>query len=185
MACRSSHVSDRDPTDAPATHVVAGPFYRCVGRRHDPLSAEGARLNGGRYNRVGDPTVYLADDPMLAVQEHLHRGSAFDVPRFNPRLLVTIEVSLANVLDLTDARTRGLLGVTLDDLVGRGSEASLEQTRAIGDQARAEGLEGVLAPSAWDPCHANLAVFPENRRTASVLSVIETDDCFDSRKPTD
>ena len=171
-------MAGRDPIDVPAVHTVRGLFYRCVSRKRDPLSPEGARLRGGRYNRAGDTALYLADDPLLAVEESLQRALEFDVPRFNPRLLVTTEVSFAAILDLMDPRTRELLGVTVNDLVARGSDGALELTRAIGEQARAEGLEGVLAPSACSHGRANLVIFPENRRAASQLSVVGMDDHF-------
>ena len=119
-------MAGRDPIDVPAVHTVRGLFYRCVSRKRDPLSPEGARLRGGRYNRAGDTALYLADDPLLAVEESLQRALEFDVPRFNPRLLVTTEVSFAAIPDLLDPRTREALGVTFDDLVARGSDVALE-----------------------------------------------------------
>jgi len=50
----------------PSVRPVEGLFYRCVSRKRDPLNAEGARLRGGRYNRPGEPALYLAEDAQAA-----------------------------------------------------------------------------------------------------------------------
>lgn len=166
-----------------AAHVTSktAAFYRCVSRKRDPLSGEGARLNGGRYNEVGETALYLASDPLLAVEEHLQLGRQFEVPHFNPRLLVTVEVELEAIVDLTNPDTQSALGVAHEDLVAVGSARSLQVTRSIARAVREAGLEGLIAPSAMNPEKTNLVLFAENRRAASRIEDMDMDDRFDER----
>lgn len=65
------------------------------------LSGEGARLNGGRWNTVGQPLVYTSSSMELALLEttvHFDGTPSFDLP---PYILVTIDLpdSLVAYLD--------------------------------------------------------------------------------------
>lgn len=166
-----------------AVRPLLGTFYRCVSRKRDPLSAEGARLRGGRYNRIGEAALYLADDPRLAVEEHLQLGREFEVLRFNPRLLVSVEVQLESVLDVTDESTRESLGVTLDDLVAKRGTTDELISQELGTEARRAGLEALLVPSTCLEGRSNLVIFPENRRAASRLEVVGMDDYLGETAP--
>lgn len=153
-------------------------FARCVSRKRDPLSTEGSRLYGGRFNRVGRPALYLAGSPAVAVAERLQLGEALlEFQRFNPCLLVSVEVKLQEVLDLTLTANRRAMGITLDDL-RRPWRASSQPTASqmLGEFVREEGLEGILYPSVIETKNVCLAVFQENRRAASSIQVIGLDD---------
>jgi RES domain-containing protein len=160
------------------TRPIHEVFSRCVGRKRDPLSTDGSRLYGGRFNLPGVPALYLAGAPAVAVAERLQLGEALlEFQRFNPCLLVSVDVELQEVLDLTDRANRRKVGVTLVDLRADWRGA-IEPTRTqeLGQCAREEGLEGVLYPSVLEPETVCLVVFPENRRGASRVEVVGLDD---------
>ena len=77
-------------------------LWRIASALHPVWSAEGARLNGGRWNQPGTPAIYAATSYASAVLEILVHGNVGRVPRgFR---YVTIDVS-------DDARIdRGSLG---------------------------------------------------------------------------
>ena len=54
--------------------------WRIARERYDPLSGEGARLYGGRWNSPGRPVVYAAGHSALAVLEALVWTDPEDVP---------------------------------------------------------------------------------------------------------
>jgi len=60
------------------------------------------------------------------------------------RVEFTREVQLNNVLDLTNPSVRTQLGIDYHDIAGN----SYEKTKQIGTWARANGYDGILAPSA-------------------------------------
>jgi len=157
--------------------AVAGGFARCVSRKRDPLSAEGARMHGGRFNPKGVPALYLAGSPAVAVAEALELATVFEIASFNPRLVVFLEVSLQSVLDLSQAGVVSKLGLGKDELLGdwrAGPEDAA--TQAIGLAARDDGVEAILYPSRLESGVLNLCVFRENMRANSVLSVHGMDD---------
>jgi RES domain-containing protein len=127
---------------------------------------------GGRFDDVGTGALYLAGTPAAAVAEHLRLGSLFGVASFPPRMLVTVEVVLWNVVDLTAADVRATYGLKAADLSAewRGVEDSV--TQALGCSLRAAGVEAVVFASGVEPRVGNLAVFPENLQSASRLAVV-------------
>ncbi len=156
--------------------AVRATFSRCVSRKRDPLSTEGARLMGGRFNPRGCGALYLAGSPTVAVAEHLRLGSIFEMTAFNPRLLVSIDVSLSVVLDLTDPEVVHRLGLADDDLLGNWESETDAPPQVLGNDARDRGVEGILFPSRLEQGVANLCVFRENERADSYLTVNGFDD---------
>jgi RES domain-containing protein len=71
------------------------------------------------------------------------------------RISISKDVQIENVLDLTNPRTRRELGVTLRDLTGD----SYKITQQVGDWARVNGYDGILAPSARNRDGSNLVIF--------------------------
>jgi len=159
--------------------AIEAAFSRCVSRRRDPLSTEGARLWGGRFNPVGCPALYLASTPTLAVAEALQLGSIYGVVRFNPRLLVSIDIALTRVLDLTAEKNLERAGLTFADVQSdwRGA-AEHALTQRIGLQARDSRVEAILFASRIEHSATNLCVFRENLLADSRLSVDGYDDVW-------
>ena len=102
----------------------SGYSYRVIEDRwrSDPLSAMGALQNGGRYNAPGTFSVlYTANSRITAFREvqalfDTPDGQLADAPR-NPELVLTLEVTLLCVLDLTDAGICASLGTSREELV--------------------------------------------------------------------
>jgi RES domain-containing protein len=151
---------------------VSGTWFRCVSLRRDPLSVVGSELTGGRFNDVGTGALYLAGTPAAAVAEHLRLGSMFGVVSFPPRMLVTVEVVLSNVFDLTAADVRAECGLSAADLAADWRVVATPATQALGRSLRAAGVEAVVFASVVEPRVGNLVVFPENLQSASRLAVV-------------
>jgi len=64
-----------------------------------------------------------------------------------PKELVSLTVSVARVLDLSDARQQNRFGIALEILTGD-TEDDLESCRLVADLARLEGYDAILSPSA-------------------------------------
>jgi RES domain-containing protein len=122
-------------------------------RAHDPkwafspLSGDGARTHGGRFNPKGVPALYLAltIDGMIAEMTH---GFAH---RLDPLTICSYQVDVDDVVDLKDDDGREANGVALaalscawaDDVTDGRYPASW----SIADRLIAQGSAGVLVPS--------------------------------------
>jgi RES domain-containing protein len=126
----------------------SGQTFRYTSARREPLSGEGARRFGGRYNpRDLFPAVYLAQ-PVQACMRELERAADnqhLSVERLLsvPQVLHTIELSEVEVLDLTRPATQSLLGLEVADFAG--DHAPCQE---VGHAAWFLEFHGVLAPSA-------------------------------------
>jgi RES domain-containing protein len=143
----------------------------------DPLSTLGSQANGGRYNDHGMAGVlYTSLDRTTAVAEIVRglRTRGVNPNSFGPDdwWLYEIRVSLTQLLNLEDEAIRSALDVTPEVLVGDDTV----QTRRIGNYARENGFQAILAPSAAAIGTDNLVLFLD-RLTArpEVLSSIAVD----------
>ena len=122
-------------------------------RAHDPkwafspLSGDGAKLHGGRFNPKGVPALYLAltMDGMFAEMRHgLSR-------RFDPLTVCTYDVDVEGVVDLRTVKLRRAAGVALAELACAWAlDAAAGRDPASWRVARrliADGHAGVLVPS--------------------------------------
>ena len=82
----------------PEPHRFSGLLYRALNPlwMKDPLSGEGARRHGGRFNPKGMPALYTALTPEGAIAEANQAGRPFE-----PVTLVAYEADVAPVLDAT------------------------------------------------------------------------------------
>lgn len=129
----------------------------------------------GRYNKVGDPGVWYSSSTERGAWAELFRHwetdeiSPFEVKRRVGRAKVT-DIS---VLDLTDARVRDQLGVTVEELVSD----DLTRCQELAAEARELGFEGILIPSAALDGEVTLAVF------ASAIHKVEAEHSRVQRPP--
>jgi RES domain-containing protein len=91
------------------------------------------------------------------------------------RAMLTVDVDLSRALDLRDAHVRAALGVTLNDLYGpwlrEQNRRRFPLTQRIGEAARSEQFEAIIAPSGADkPGGWNLVIFPETMLRTSTVS---------------
>jgi RES domain-containing protein len=122
-------------------------------RAHDPkwafspLSGEGARTHGGRFNPEGVPALYLALtlDGMFLEMAH---GFAH---RFDPLTVCSYDVDVEEVVDLRDDAGRKANGVPVsqlrcpwfDDLANKRTPASWH----VAERLIGRGAAGILVPS--------------------------------------
>lgn len=125
----------------------AGEGWRHLSPRYEPLSGEGARLNGGRFNPPGSfPVIYLCRTRPCVVAELRHLGDrqAIGLEGLLPRVVYRYEIELTRVLDLTIHAIREAIGIAPEVLAGPDWTACQE----LGAIAHALGAQGILSPSA-------------------------------------
>ena len=125
---------------------------RCF-RGHDPawsfspLSGNGAAFTGGRFNRKGEPTLYLSLDVMTSFGECTQGFSR----RLQPLTICEYDVECDDVADLRDEASRAALSVALDDLACAWLDFQLRGRQApswlVADRLRAAGHSGIIVPS--------------------------------------
>ncbi|MFS2223464.1 RHS repeat-associated core domain-containing protein [Pantoea sp. B65] len=103
-----------------------------------------------RYTDEGLGGVYGANSSKTALSEVTHWNVDL-----SSRVLISKKVQLNNVLDLTNSGVRDKLGVSLKDITGN----SYDVTHQIGSWAKAQGYDGILAPSARNSTGSNLISF--------------------------
>jgi len=132
---------------APALRPFAGRGFRHLGPHYDPLSGEGARLYGGRFNPSESFLVlYLCQSRPCAVAElkRLGERQAIGIQALLPRVLYRHEIELDRVLDLTDSTIRDQVGVGLDVL----TSTDWATCQDLGVASHSLGANGISSPSA-------------------------------------
>ena len=139
-----------------------GPAYRAHDPRWawTPLSGEGARLRGGRFNRIGTAALYLALEYKTAI---LEAKQGFE-KRIPPLTIVEYEVDVDPVADLTDPQMLRSFGQPdLDCAWKRLAEAGQPvPTWALADEIVRNGFAGLIIPSfavGADPTDKNLILW--------------------------
>ena len=139
--------------------------------RHPPLTGEGARLVGGRWNSAGRPLVYASESLALCLAECL-----VHIPGPLPRDYVAFQLAVP------DSFIKVLNAAALK----ADWRTDLGYTRAIGDQWLAQERSPVLAvPSAILPESTNLLLNPLHPDAGEVQIVDQQPFRFDPRlRPT-
>ena len=128
-------------------------FRGLVYRAHNPqwswkpLSGEGARRHGGRFNRRGLPALYTSLTPLAAIREAQPLGRPMQ-----PLTLCAYEVDAEPVFDALDEERRRVLGVLDSDLACLAWEAemlagSIPASQALADRLMAAGYAGMRVRS--------------------------------------
>ena len=138
---------------------------------HLPLSGEGAARFGGRWNPVGLPAIYAARELSTAWAEY-NQGFVQ-----HPALIAQLELSGADLVDLTDALVLEELGIAEDihrcqwrDAMDRGL---VPETHGLTRRLLAEGRHGVVYPSVMSPGGTCVALWRWNGADAPRLAVID------------
>ncbi len=125
---------------------------RCY-RAHDPawsftpLSGAGAAITGGRFNRKGEPALYLSLDVMTSFGECTQGFTA----RLLPLTMCEYDIDCEDIADLRDDAARAGHGIARDELscawlVFQRSGQQAPSWLAI-DRLKASGHAGILVPS--------------------------------------
>lgn len=125
-----------------------GLLYRALNPIYaqEPLSGEGARRFGGRFNAKGVPALYTALSPHTALRESAQVGT------LQPTVFLAYEAEVERVFD---ARTEASLierGVTreelgMDDWRERMRGGALAPTQRFAQSLIADGYAALLVPS--------------------------------------
>jgi RES domain-containing protein len=145
-----------------------GLAYRHMAPRYSdrPLSGEGARQVGGRWNPRGVAALYLAEGQATVTAElrRLAERQQRSLADFLPRTLIEYELELQAVLNLRDTTTLDAAGLTHSQL--RGDDQA--PCREMGEAARYAGYEAVIAPSAAGEGTV-IAVYIDRLRNGSIV----------------
>ena len=137
---------------------VSGRFWRMLRIRYfrDPLSGEGARLYGGRWNRPGCPALYMARTHATAIAE-FHQDVVV------PGTLVAYDVESARIADLAGDgyRERPEIedAITAQWLRIARLEGRDPSSWTIADRLIDVGCDGALVPSAQSVGGINLVLW--------------------------
>lgn len=123
----------------------------------------------------------MADTPLTALQEiNLIKMTASVIlsAKSSPRLLLSVEVALSAVLDVTTTQVQDALGTNLQELTGSwlvlNADGHTAPTQALGTAAYNYGsIEALRVPSAQDPRAVNLVIFPDRLRLGSRVRVYD------------
>ena len=158
-------------------------FCGIVYRAHDPrwswppVSGEGARLHGGRFNRIGVPAFYASLSPLTAIREASPLGQPLQ-----PLLLCAYDVDAEPIFDALDHTQRRAHAVTDDDLRCPTWERDMHRVmplpHALADRLISAGCAGMRVPSFAPGAAAsdlNLVFWRWGRRRPSRIVLIDDD----------
>lgn len=143
---------------------------------YDPESGEGAKLHGGRFNRVGTACFYAALSLETAWLE-AQQGFAF---KAQPLTICSYRADLTDILDLTSPDVRETVQVSLVQLscawerLAGGVKAV--PTWELADRLIASGCAGVVVPSFASRATSddrNLVLWSWSRNAPHRLEVID------------
>jgi RES domain-containing protein len=145
--------------------------WRLASGSYTPLTGEGARLVGGRWNSPGRPLVYASESLALCLAECLVHVTG----RF-PSNYVAFKISFPD----NDAGELNVKTLKAD------WERDLAQTRAVGDRWLAEARSlALIVPSAALPESRNILLNPQHPNAARMRLVSQQPFTFDPRlRPT-
>ena len=145
--------------------------WRIARGRYAPLSGEGARIHGARWNSPGVTVVYTAGSLSLAIVELLVHTD----PDLIPDDLVAFEIELPDSLP-----TRAVAAGELPP--GWTDPSDFAPCRALGDAwARAADSCALRVPSAIVPEESNLLLNPLHPDAPGVRVVSQRPFAFDPR----
>ncbi len=146
-----------------------------------PLSGEGARRHGGRFNRRGVPALYTSLTPLTAIREAELLGRPMQ-----PVTLCAYEVDAEPVLDTRDEVERAAFGVSEADLVcpswrAEMLDGAVPSSQALADRLVAAGQVGLVVPSfalGAGPEDFNLVLWSWGPDRPSRVLLIDEEDWF-------
>lgn len=150
----------------------AGAVHRVVPAKAHPLHLGFILHARGRWNReklYGCLYTSLSADGALAERAKYLRSAGFRLEDAAAFELVSLEIQVEPVLDLTSPAVRRRLGVQLATLTGDAPE-DLDACRAVADLARQEGYNAILSPSAALQGAVNLNLYINGRADQYVLN---------------
>ena len=160
-------------------------LFRFINPRYsaaaDIVSGEGAKHAAGRWHPPAGtfPLSYTALEPETALAETLAHARYFRLPAGTdlPRVLVSLRLQAARVLDLREGPLRQRLDLRLPAIRStdwrRDNQRGVEAiTQAWGTAFADAGFEAVIVPSSAARKGGNVLVFPANFQPGSRCEVV-------------
>ena len=150
-------------------------FCRFVSVKYmnDLLSSVGSLKAGGRYNLKNKIEVlYMAPDLQTAIEEPI-KPYPF---KFPPKIIITIDVNVQEIVDLEDTQIMETLGIDPNQLfcAWRVPSNIESYTQTLGRLIyESKNFEGIRYPSASVKNKYNLAIFPDRLKKGSKISVYD------------
>jgi len=135
-----------------------GTVYRNVVSAYDPLDMRDYTINSNhRYTQPGTPGLYFGDSEVTVYAE---LGS-YKVIDYSNRTMYSYDVSIDNMLDLTNSSVRNQLGINYSDLLTNAYRTNIGSavTHQMGENALNNGYKGVIVPSARNIGGINMVIF--------------------------
>lgn len=143
---------------------VGGTWFRHVPIRYRQVALSGHTAYGRWSRPNGFPVVYLGE-PQDSVVAEAYRHLVdpvedMDGEHVAPRVLISCHVHVTNLLDLTTAGTRLVVGLDLETLGSPTNDrGAYDACQTVAATAHQLGFHGVLAPAATQ-LGRTLALFP-------------------------
>jgi RES domain-containing protein len=157
-------------------HRFTGTLYRALNPvwMRQPLSGEGARRHGGRFNAKGTPALYTALTPEGAIAEANQAGRPFE-----PITLVAYQANVTPVLDTGDPVLLANEGIdpeifSASDWRLRMHQDGVSDSQRLAERLIAAGWAGMIVPSyakGVRPMAQNLVLW----RWQDAVTVIDTE----------
>lgn len=114
----------------------------------DPLSGEGARQYGGRFNKKGTPALYTS----LTILGALDEAAAPVGVQLQPTTICSYQVNVRPIFDATDVTNLERKGISFDDLACPTWEeetlaGQTPASQALAERLIQEGFAGILVRS--------------------------------------
>ena len=142
ISTRWTVASTPDPTR------YAGLLFRALNpiRAREPLSGEGAKLHGGRFNAKGRPALYTSLSVMTAIRESNQIGT------LQPTTLVSYEADIGPVFDGRDAAALARYHMTPETLAADDWRIRMQPdgkapTQLFAERLIADGFAALRVPS--------------------------------------
>lgn len=126
----------------------SGLLYRALNPVYarEPLSGEGARRYGGRFNPKGMPALYTSQSVMTAIRE------ANQIGTLQPATLVAYEADIGPIFDATDTAALDALGFTAEKLAADDWRLKMladgkAPTQQLAERLKGAGFAGMQARS--------------------------------------
>ena len=154
-----------------------GYVFRIHYKEYSPLSIEGSKKSGGRWNRknrYGALYTSLDKEALKAEFKKMVRRRGLKVEDLFNLSITKIKVKLKKVLDLTSSEIREKFKIDLSDITSDNRKA-VEKCCKVADKARELGFEAILSPSSADPKGKNLNIFTDKLLENSYIKQIKTE----------